>query len=554
MDIYPLLKKSYDNNHDTPINSLPDELLRMIFALSSDEKAECSMLDRIQLTWVCRRWRFVAIDTAELWRYIDLDCQHFSMVQEVLARSKLAPLEIKQGSDDAPNFNQATLQIKMLEKLISPHFSRIESLSLGFSTPRWQDIRGVLTKEAPALKRLSLSKVSKEVHGWAPGRTLDIYTKAATLPTNLFNGVAPLESFSFSMPQPPPWNSLVPLIPYLRNLTLITATYDRWSTAMLHLFDALRVCSQLEFLCLDTMLAEDADEDIIGFNAVPVPVPVALPKLSRLVLQSTKDAYILPYLATPALKQLYLALDEEIDGSLLAAVTDHIDMKAMQEVTLGNGGAFLARSGLCPTSDWSDLHYTKARPDENLLSIAFYEDMNNGSCFLTLLSSCTNADRLVLREGPLSDKIKASWPPMTRDILASAKSIRELVISLYDDIRPILRTLEDPTLCPQLTRLVCIGGLHFENYVGTELVSLTQARGRGKSSAIQTLDVVYCPKLDRECRDSLCNLGAKAKEQQIKNRVNRSRLYLFNHIKTEIPQMPPNLRYLLRGRLVIDSL
>ncbi|KIJ46393.1 hypothetical protein M422DRAFT_29256 [Sphaerobolus stellatus SS14] len=528
------LTRARQYNQHAPINKLPEELLILIFQLSENTKAECRMLDRVRLTWICSHWRAVALDAADLWRFIDLDCTHHSLVKEVIARSKLATLNVTQGHDDIPRFEDVNLQLDLLERHVHPHFARVENLTLRFSAPRWRDLRYILQTEAPSLKHLSFSKAKTEYHIVAPGRDFEMYEKDAILPSNLFNGMAQLETLTFWMPQEPPFVVLTPLMGNLRELILVTATADFASgRPMEQLLQALRVCSQLEILYIDTAQPEGSEVVIIP----SLDGALQLPKLTRLVLQSTQDACILLHLVTPSLKQLYLTLDEDIPESLTGAIMRHVNMKAMQEVTLGNGGAFLASSGVHPASDWTRLDYKSADPEKYALAITCCQDLNTSILFPTLLCNADNLDRLILREGPFSDQTKCSWENMLEPVLGNAASIKHLVVSVRDDCRPILRLIEAKKFCSRMQTLTCIGGLHLENYVGSELVSFLEERKKDERIAsTRRIRIAYCPEVDWYRAEDLNRLGVDLVQVNIKDEI------------------PVNWSNLLQGKLLVTPL
>ena len=91
-----------------PINRLPPELLSKIFCAHRDRtiywfmrsdwpdpdygalRPEVRLKEWIQIAWVCRHWRDVALSTARIWNHIDLDRPRFS-TQCSIPRSKTAP-------------------------------------------------------------------------------------------------------------------------------------------------------------------------------------------------------------------------------------------------------------------------------------------------------------------------------------------------------------------------------------------------------------------------------------------------------------------------------
>ncbi|KAI0682165.1 hypothetical protein C8T65DRAFT_750800 [Cerioporus squamosus] len=90
-------------NTYAPVNTLPDELLAVIFEYAlpwrnsgshsrgyQEASHRSDMLARIPLTHVCRRWRSAAVETSTLWTIVDEDLKHLQDV--FLVRSANAPI------------------------------------------------------------------------------------------------------------------------------------------------------------------------------------------------------------------------------------------------------------------------------------------------------------------------------------------------------------------------------------------------------------------------------------------------------------------------------
>lgn len=496
-----------------PINKLPPEILLHIFILTAHE--DTRMLDYLPLTSVCRYWRALALDAGTLWTKIDLGCLNYSLVQEILSRSKLAKLDVDLIYDNSSNFNDVNFGICMLEDLIGPQFGRLNSLSLQVSSPRWRQLREVLEQEAPSLKHLTLANTTKEIYSSSPGTALDIFSKPGQIP-KLFNGVASLETLVFNMPQSPPWTVLIPLMGHLRELTLVSTPWDSIGPGFSpqgDLLDAIRGCPSLELLDIGT-IQEINDQSII-LEPIKSRRAVELPNLSRLVLRSTHDATLLHHLIVPCLKQLYIALDEELSEALVTAITEHFDMGIIREMTIGTGCAFLGTSERLAVSDWSH-HVQGNLPREiHVLSITCCcREIDATVLIPFLVASAKNATQLILREGPQSQPCSTAWRPLEicNAALTKENNVSDLVIAFQGDSRPILRMLAEPSICPALETLTCVGGFQNELYVGSQIKECLKHRSIGVSSRIRKINMRHCPSVDEYCAKEIKKLNVEVSE------------------------------------------
>ncbi|TFK67479.1 hypothetical protein BDN72DRAFT_732205, partial [Pluteus cervinus] len=83
-----------ERNALLPISSIPDDVIAYIFSLCRGQSSSMAAIMEalLPLTWVCRRWRTVALSAASLWVYISMGNLHWA--EECLTRSKQAPLEV----------------------------------------------------------------------------------------------------------------------------------------------------------------------------------------------------------------------------------------------------------------------------------------------------------------------------------------------------------------------------------------------------------------------------------------------------------------------------
>ncbi|KAF8138946.1 hypothetical protein EV363DRAFT_1315253, partial [Boletus edulis] len=137
---------------------LPNETLQDIFILCArdhyNEESE-SWYDLVPPEWinvsyVCRRWRDVALSCPTLWTYLSTMPPRWTI--ECLARSKQAPLKI-QIRITVPNGQWMNSTI---EKVMD-HVGRIQELDLGFPVFYARTILPKLSSPAPRLQYLKIS-------------------------------------------------------------------------------------------------------------------------------------------------------------------------------------------------------------------------------------------------------------------------------------------------------------------------------------------------------------------------------------------------------------
>ncbi|KAF8437286.1 hypothetical protein L210DRAFT_3547392 [Boletus edulis BED1] len=141
-----------------PTFKLPNETLQDIFILCArdhyNEESE-SWYDLVPPEWinvsyVCRRWRDVALNCPTLWTYLSTMPPRWTI--ECLARSKQAPLKI-QIRITVPNGQWMNSTI---EKVMD-HVGRIQELDLGFPVFYARTILPKLSSPAPRLQYLKIS-------------------------------------------------------------------------------------------------------------------------------------------------------------------------------------------------------------------------------------------------------------------------------------------------------------------------------------------------------------------------------------------------------------
>lgn len=155
----------------SPISKLPIEILCQIFYFSQ-EKPSYSLFNWIKITYVCRQWRTVALNSPNLWTNLPLGYGKWASV--MLERSKRANLTVKVDFMN-PRHNTR----KHLESAFQ-HADRFRILSLenGDATVL-RDLLSKLPKSAPRLHSLVLSVSAYRSSYY---ETLSAYTDVCDLP------------------------------------------------------------------------------------------------------------------------------------------------------------------------------------------------------------------------------------------------------------------------------------------------------------------------------------------------------------------------------------
>ncbi|KAG6916892.1 hypothetical protein DXG01_004801 [Tephrocybe rancida] len=153
---------------------LPPEVLSIIFHWIAVVEPDSNFLSWISVSYVCQRWRRVALECPALWGLIQF--KHLNWVAELLPRSRTALLDVQfeDGASTRSSVNE--LQNVLAE------FHRFRSLSLSpfkATQERVAAIKAVLSKPAPVLEAFI---ARRDVHELI----ID-----SILPMNLFDGCAP---------------------------------------------------------------------------------------------------------------------------------------------------------------------------------------------------------------------------------------------------------------------------------------------------------------------------------------------------------------------------
>ncbi|KAF5387092.1 hypothetical protein D9615_002056 [Tricholomella constricta] len=133
-----------------PISALPAEILEEIFGICISRLYGFQKSPhRLALTQVCRRWRFVSLNAARLWRIIDL--RNPRLAQESFLRSASAPIHLSAWSP-----SQLCIEGPYIEGLGS-HAERVKSVELNLFPEDMIKLFRNLGPSLPALTDLSLT-------------------------------------------------------------------------------------------------------------------------------------------------------------------------------------------------------------------------------------------------------------------------------------------------------------------------------------------------------------------------------------------------------------
>jgi hypothetical protein len=140
------------------ISRLPTETLATIFihgARDYHRDSDRGYFTRTAPSWVnvsyvCRHWRGVALNCPSLWTYVFMTSQRCT--EELLARSKRASLmlHVKLG------FREKSPRVSRFVEQVTNHTERIQELSLRLPATHTLDVLSKLSSRAPRLKNLTI--------------------------------------------------------------------------------------------------------------------------------------------------------------------------------------------------------------------------------------------------------------------------------------------------------------------------------------------------------------------------------------------------------------
>ncbi|GJJ09870.1 hypothetical protein Clacol_004094 [Clathrus columnatus] len=378
---------------------LPNEILVIILSLAPNEGPNRYTSKYTHLSMVCKRWRYVIMNTPTFWSEIDLNCRDYSLLQTTLHRSKNAGLSVIMGGPDFPNYDDTTRQIVAFEKLVFPNLDRLTSLSLKLSYSGYREIYSILRRSAPVLKHLYLYRAVGDVIPWSPSyHQMEYYRYEAINLDGLFDGACSLETLTYDMPQPIPWLTFEPLISNIKELTLRTILWDSTPGCLTQssLLAILDHCPFLESLELKTI----PDPSVNGVKFIsPKPNLVNLPNLSKLILGTSQDIALITYISMPKLALLHLHFDRTYPNllTLTGNIFDSFDFSSVRSAVIVDGRSILAYPKLVRINNLLEPIGTFFRLNHGTSALAITSDLGGSAGVLVapLLAAMTSLERLL---------------------------------------------------------------------------------------------------------------------------------------------------------------
>ncbi|KAF8550226.1 hypothetical protein OG21DRAFT_445625 [Imleria badia] len=311
-EINRLLSSVHDlrtrRNTFSPIARLPTETLASIFVLcaydyhNNRHSVAFGVPSWVNISYVCRRWRDVALNYPTLWTYLFVASKRWTDV--LLARSRQAPLKLRaalehQTFDVWPNFAEKVLN----------QAERVQELCLSFPRRYAEMVFSRLSSHAPLMQILKISVYN----GFVPGSPPES-------PWALFNGDMPsLRKLELRGCQIQ-WNSFA-----LKGLTTLSLhKVPEPCRPSVEEFHALLSCMQeLIYLHLDGVL--QSARSFFGSVVFDASQKVTLPHLSRfLICAPSSTIYALLSLVTIPLKtELRLTCDSELEYDSSGCLVDY---------------------------------------------------------------------------------------------------------------------------------------------------------------------------------------------------------------------------------------
>ena len=485
----------------SPISRLPPEILDHIFSfinLPTSSPTTGKRGRRVCLTaaHVCHQWREIALNQPCFWSYIDFTALTLAGANEVLFRSREAPLYLE-ADLTRPNVRWNLERLDAFHKQLEAHASHIHTLSITADPLDLLRIFRRLSLPAPVLASLSLS-----ARGKASANTATL----SRIPHTLFDRQTPklirleLDNCPIS------WGSS--LLKCLRHLKLLCFTEAE--RLNLHSWlDAMSELTQLESLVVHSSTPVAPRMIATMPEAVQM---VALPSLTQLHLSDTASdcALTLSHLVLPALTWLRVeVMSSHREGDDIRVVIPHFarnvhgHQDTMPPQSMVISGYTTHADILLWTVPDADKEYhdndsfTRASLSARAVFTAsnqLWEFMTETTIYDTVLASLpmsSLATLTVLNFSVVTRKIwlryMPRWSLLTR-VRLGCTVMRPFIDALTEDTPP-----EGPLL-PSLVNLVI---------TGTPLTMDTAQRLRdmllvrvGQGVPIQTLDLRGCAVLD----------------------------------------------------------
>ena len=315
------------------INELPAEVLVEIFryVVLSTHVTVDDTTQKLRLTWVCRRFRGVALEDAILWGSITFnDPAPWERSLTFFARAKETPIEIwlDDTEEGVPRLNRHQVLVLAGRLKAKAHVLRSLAITLDDWACAWFFLNAFADVSAPQLEYMQLHRGDKHPHLWSAARFPDPESAG---PIPLFNSEAPNVSCLF--------------------LKGISVDWDSVKTAKLVELNihqlAVDVCPTMEqfraLLAAPNLMSLDMEE------AGPIPLPpdepyeepVFMPKLRRLRIDCMRcetAVDILSCINAPDVRMLAFermyAMDNTDLFEMLPGTFEKVEMLTLVEVQL----------------------------------------------------------------------------------------------------------------------------------------------------------------------------------------------------------------------------
>ncbi|KAF8556006.1 hypothetical protein OG21DRAFT_1507098 [Imleria badia] len=270
----PICALRTKRNALSPISRLPDELLATVFILYARQNhisewakvktfsvAPAPVPPWVRVSYVCRRWRTMALGCPTLWTYVFFASRTWMTV--LLRRSQMAPLRV--GFDITYGTRRS---LPMLEMLFE-HLPRMEEFHIrGVPPDAVPNIISKLLVPAPLLQSLQLTVLSKK----RPLVPLD----SPTLPVILSQTTPKLQSLVLARLDIA-WHSLT--LTGITSLRLLTMPRPHTMQQLSSILSQMPRLMELEL--------EDVLPWLSPFRQDPLTEQITLPCLSRLSITAT---------------------------------------------------------------------------------------------------------------------------------------------------------------------------------------------------------------------------------------------------------------------------
>ncbi|KAI0320584.1 hypothetical protein OF83DRAFT_1104200 [Amylostereum chailletii] len=306
-------------NSFTPVSSLPPEILLEIFDIlrdvwpysidvitDQDNDGSSDGLGWIRVTHVCHSWRQIALNCATLWRHVHYTKLTRPWANELLLRSRLAPLDIDVLADSG--YRASFQPTEFFQQVIDEHSQRLRDLILfGRDIPSF-------IKMIPSSSRFPVLESLQLENRGEPCEVALQDAFAASLPRLKWLDITDI------IPALTPCTTPFPCLKWLMlsyegSLSGIKPTIDQLST----LLRCMPMLFNLEFV-------DPAPDDFDDHQPIPLPPSVELCSLMTITSLSDRSIAFYKLLSEPASRMTWsLGFRQPLTSSaFLAAVLSRV--------------------------------------------------------------------------------------------------------------------------------------------------------------------------------------------------------------------------------------